>query len=155
MQQSHCLETSLDSISILLVSPYQKDHTNLRHVLHHADWKITRASDLGEATLILHERAPSVILCERDLPDGNWKDLLDQAAQHKNPAMVLVISAHADNGLWAEVLNLGGYDVLMKPFDVSEVTRVVRMAWQRWRGRTLKKEARSATAFEEWAAAHA
>ena len=155
MQPSHCLEPHLVKISILLVSPHQKDHTDLSRVLHHADWKIIRASDLGEATLIVQENLPSVILCERNLPDGNWKDLLDQASQHKNPAMVLVISAHADNGLWAEVLNLGGYDVLMKPFDVSEVTRVVRMAWQRWRGRTLKKEARSATAFEEWAAAHA
>ena len=125
---------------------------DLRHVLHHADWKITGASDLREAALILQERAPSVILCERDLPDGTWKDLLDQASQHKHPAMVLVISVHADDSLWAEVLNLGGYDVLMKPFDVSEVTRVVRLAWQRWKARTLKKEVRSAAAFEKWAA---
>jgi DNA-binding response OmpR family regulator len=154
MQQSHCLET-LDNISILLVSPHQKDHTDLRRVLHHADWKITRASDVGEATFILQEHPPSVILCERDLPDGNWKDVLDQAAQHKHPAMVLVISAHADDSLWAEVLNLGGYDVLMKPFDVSEVTRVIRLAWQRWRQRALKKEAQSVTAFEEWAVSHA
>jgi DNA-binding response OmpR family regulator len=155
MQQSHCLNTHLESISILLVSPHQKDHADLRHVLRHADWKITAASDLAEASLILQERAPSVILCERNLPDGNWKDLLDQAAEHMNPARVLVISAHADDSLWAEVLNLGGYDVLIKPFDVSEVTRVVRLAWQRWRGRALKKAAESATPVEERAAAHA
>jgi DNA-binding response OmpR family regulator len=29
------------------------------------------------------------------------------------------------NKLWAEVLNLGGYDVLSKPFDPVEVRRVV------------------------------
>jgi len=27
-------------------------------------------------------------------------------------------------------LNLGGYDVLLKPFDRAEVTRVVGMAWR-------------------------
>jgi DNA-binding response OmpR family regulator len=114
---SHRVNTHLESISILLVSLPHKDQTDLRHVLHHADWKITAASNLGEASLILRERPPSVILCERNLPDGNWKDVLDKGAQHMNPAMVLVISAHADDSLWAEVLNLGGCDVLMKPLQ--------------------------------------
>ena len=30
--------------------------------------------------------------------------------------------------LWAEVLNLGGYDVLAQPFDELEVRRVVALA---------------------------
>lgn len=152
MYQSNCLETDFENISILLVSPHRKDHSDLRHVLHHADWKITGASNLSEAALILQERTLSVILCERDLPDGNWKDLLDRASQQKNPPMVLVISNQADNSLWADVLSLGGYDVLMKPFEVSEVTPVLRMAWQRWKGRTLKKKSQSAAACEELAA---
>jgi hypothetical protein len=36
--------------------------------------------------------------------------------------------------LWAEVLNLGGYDVLLKPFDRAEVVRVAGMAWRCWFG---------------------
>jgi len=31
------------------------------------------------------------------------------------------------------VLNLGGYDVLPKPLEASEVTRVVSLAWMHWR----------------------
>jgi DNA-binding response OmpR family regulator len=42
-----------------------------------------------------------------------------------------VTSRLADERLWAEVLSLGGYDVLMKPFDVSEVYRVIRLACER------------------------
>jgi DNA-binding response OmpR family regulator len=34
----------------------------------------------------------------------------------------------ADEALWAEVLNLGGYDVLTKPFDPKEVHHAVSMA---------------------------
>ena len=42
---------------------------------------------------------------------------------------MIVTSRLADDRLWAEVLNLGGYDVLAKPFDASEVARVVGTAW--------------------------
>jgi hypothetical protein len=29
-------------------------------------------------------------------------------------------------------LNMGVYDVLAKPFDEGEVTRVLHLAWSRW-----------------------
>jgi hypothetical protein len=32
-------------------------------------------------------------------------------------------------------LNLGAYDVLAKPYDISEVVRVVSTAWITWRHR--------------------
>lgn len=39
----------------------------------------------------------------------------------------------ADERLWAEVLNLGGYDVLPTPFEPDEVTRVCTGAWLAWK----------------------
>ncbi len=39
----------------------------------------------------------------------------------------------ADERLWSEVLNLGGYDVLLKPFEPGEVLRVVNSAWTCWK----------------------
>jgi hypothetical protein len=42
---------------------------------------------------------------------------------------MIVTSRLADERLWAEVLNLGGYHLLAKPFDASEVVRVVGTAW--------------------------
>jgi DNA-binding response OmpR family regulator len=44
-----------------------------------------------------------------------------------------VTSRVADDSLWAEVLNLGAYDLLMKPFDLTEVFRVVSLAWRHWK----------------------
>jgi hypothetical protein len=43
------------------------------------------------------------------------------------------MSNQADESLWAEVLNLGGYDVLPKPLVRDEVKRVVTLAWQNWK----------------------
>lgn len=81
---------------------------------------------------------PAVILCERDLPDGNWKTLLTSCETLPDSPMILVTSKTADENLWAEVLNLGGYDVLMKPYERGEVTRVIGMAWRQWFTRSLK-----------------
>jgi CheY-like chemotaxis protein len=133
-QNLHSPIPTPEKISILLVSPHQPDQTALRQILHHADWEIARVSGCQEAIRSLQSTCSSVVLCERDLPDGTWKDILDFAAQLPHPPLVLVTSRHADEGLWAEVLNLGGYDVLLKPFDRSEVTRVIGMAWRHWFG---------------------
>jgi hypothetical protein len=37
----------------------------------------------------------------------------------------VIASRHADDALWAEVLNLGGSDVLEKPFTLEHVERVI------------------------------
>jgi DNA-binding response OmpR family regulator len=40
----------------------------------------------------------------------------------------VVVSRNADERLWAEVLNLGGYDLLLKPYNANEVRRTIRGA---------------------------
>lgn len=73
-----------------------------------------------------------VVLCARDLPLGDWKDLLEHSRRLPDPPYVIVTARHADEDLWAEALNLGAYDVLAKPFYPNEVVRVVGMACLRW-----------------------
>ena len=47
--------------------------------------------------------------------------------------LLIVTSRLADAYLGAEVLNLGGYDVLAKPFKSAEFIQVMSMAWRRWK----------------------
>jgi DNA-binding response OmpR family regulator len=70
-----------------------------------------------------------IVICECDLPDGSWRDLLRYAEEYSEPLILIVTSRLADEALWAEVLNLGGRDVLAKPFDEQEVRRVLASAW--------------------------
>lgn len=125
---------SAGNISILLVSPHTDDLVSLRNILHHRDWSIAHCASTSDARQCLADSSHSIVVTERDLPDGTWKDILNASETQAQPPLVLVISRHADENLWAEVLNLGGYDVLLKPFDRSEVTRVVGMAWRCWFG---------------------
>lgn len=69
-----------------------------------------------------------MIVCDRRLTDGSWRDLLVSIAKLHDPPPLIVTARHADERLWAEVLNLGGYDVLAKPLDALEVDRVLKAA---------------------------
>ena len=116
-------------ITLLAVSPDRSDCQSLERILDISRWSIQGASSYREATGLIREN-PSLILCERDLPDGSWKDVFREAGVLRNPPPVVVVSRQADERLWAEVLNLGGYDLLLKPFDNSEVRRVMSMAFR-------------------------
>jgi hypothetical protein len=94
---------------------------------------------------LLRGQGVPVLLCERDHADGNWEDLLKATARLPAPPNLIVFSRLADESLWAQVLNLGGFDVLMTPFEAEEVLRVTFAAWSHWEcdfgARTAKEAA--------------
>jgi DNA-binding NarL/FixJ family response regulator len=66
-----------------------------------------------------------IIVCDRSLPDGNWKDILSLTAPLLEPPRVIVMSEAVDDSWSAEVLDMRGYGVLVKPLHEGEVTRVL------------------------------
>ena len=118
--------------TILSVSPMAEDHTALAKILQ-GKWKRLTTSGLQWATKLLRRNQIPITICERDLQPGSWKDLLEQTAIMPHSPLLIVTSRSADESLWAEVLNLGGWDVLAKPFDRTEVIRVIEAAWRHWK----------------------
>lgn len=126
---------------VLFVSPNDEDHRALIHILRPARWSLDSAFSCVEAIKSLQTEPAPVVIVERDLPDGNWKTLHNQLMQMPFPPKLVVTSRLADERLWAEVVNLGGFDVLAQPFYTREVLRSVNSACSRW--------------DEEWRKAHA
>ena len=62
------------------------------------------------------------------LPKWPWKRVLQDLRRMSVPPQLVVTSPLADDALWAEVLNWGGYDVLAEPFERNEVERVIASA---------------------------
>ena len=56
-----------------------------------------------------------VLPCEHDHADGNWEDLLNITTSLPAPPNRIVFSRLAEGSLWAKLLHLGGFDVLMTP----------------------------------------
>lgn len=84
----------------------------------------------AEAIAVLRLENVQVVVCEQSLPDGDWKVLLESIDKLIHRPNVVVASQLADHRLWAEVLNLGAYDLLPLPFEATEASRVVRLAWE-------------------------
>jgi len=119
-------------VKILAVSPAEEDHLLLSHVFSHSNWNCVAVRTCAEALEVLRPPGVAVVICAAELPDGTWKDLLAKLAGPPAPPRLIVASRLADEHLWAEVLDSGGYDVLGMPFEPPEVIRVVSLAWRQW-----------------------
>jgi DNA-binding NtrC family response regulator len=73
---------------------------------------------------LLHQQYDAV-LTESSLPDGNWVDVLHLVRDSPYEPQLIVTDPQADSRFWAEVLNLGAYDVLTQPFYEPEVRRIL------------------------------
>lgn len=118
--------------AVLIISSFEEDHIGFSRILgeRHGEAHAVRTCQQGLA--ILRERAVSVVICERGLPDGTWKDILPALDMLSDRPFLIVISRLADDHLWVEVLNLGGHHVLLKPSDPNEVARSIDAAWRNW-----------------------
>ena len=131
------------TIAVLSVSPAEEDHFHLLDILSNPkrilypdlSFAMTARGTISAAKNVLKQGQISTILCEHDLSTGSWKELLDFAERLPAPPPVVVTSRLADERMWAEVLNLGGYDVLARPFNGEEVIRTVTSAWSLWQHR--------------------
>jgi DNA-binding response OmpR family regulator len=113
---------------ILLAGAFDQDLIGLLRILGHMHWDIFWHTNCVDALASVHRNSIHAILCDRKLPDGDWKDLLQRIQSFGNPPPVIVTSPFWDNRLWEDVRALGGYDILIKPFDADEVLRTVSMA---------------------------
>ncbi|MGA2328590.1 MAG: response regulator [Bryobacteraceae bacterium] len=125
--------SSENFVTVLSISPIEADHLFLRNVFSHSNWRVHGVRSRREAQLWLRRQYAPVVLCEERLPDCGWQEVLRELGSLQDPPALIVTSRLADEALWAEVLNLGAYDLLMKPFDLTEVFRVVSLAWRHWK----------------------
>jgi DNA-binding NtrC family response regulator len=121
-----------EPVHIVVVCPSDDDRLMLRDVGQRQGWKLEEARTYREAmNRVAHGRIP-VILCESQLPDGSWEDVLSGTATCLIRPRIVVMSRHADERLWVDVLSMGGFDVLAAPFADQEVCRCVELAFRNW-----------------------
>ncbi|MBK9169322.1 MAG: hypothetical protein IPM24_17920 [Bryobacterales bacterium] len=113
---------------VLHISPNASDAASLSRMMADCPLSFVHVPNVREANRVLKEQYFPVILTEVHLEDGDWKEVLAAARQAHRETEVVVTVPAADVRLWAEVINLGGYDILVQPFESSEVHRVLLSA---------------------------
>jgi len=119
-----------DPIRVLLVSSVPGNRASLERIFGLWNWHLDHVATCREAIMFIRQNMTAAVICERHLPDGDWRALLNGIEELPVRSSLIVTSRLGDEALWAEVLNLGGYDVLAQPFDQDEVYRVVFQAWR-------------------------
>jgi DNA-binding response OmpR family regulator len=133
MKFQPAVETDSTPVVVLSVSPDPDDHRKLGSFIAHSRWKLLTADNLPATVNLLRVHDIGVLLCDRDLPDATWVDVLNHLNTLPNSPALIVTSRLADERLWAEALNLGAWDVLAKPLERTEVLRGIRYAWEHYR----------------------
>jgi len=117
-------------LSGLLVGEFQiQDRLALRDVFQKRSWRLLEFRDARRALLQMDGEPIQLVITESDSSDGSWKALLEHLQLRGLITPLIVTSRLADDRLWAEVLNLGGFDLLCShPLDREELERVLASA---------------------------
>ena len=118
-----------ERVEVLSVSPHEDAHAWLRSIFQQSNWTLYEAFGCREALALARKYDIHVIICERNMPDGDWRTLLNQVKLLPSRPRLILFSRTADWQLLGEVLELGGFDVLSTPFNAKEVLVVAFLAW--------------------------
>jgi DNA-binding NtrC family response regulator len=151
MQVSETLlrEYADSPVHVLAVTDQPAERQNLRSLTANTQWRFHEADSINSAiqTIIAHDIGVVITACQ--LPDGNWVDFLECLRTRRNGPRLIIYSPAADTRFWADVLSMGGYDVLATPFDREEVLRAAYIGWLSWSraSRLTPSNAQQSSAF--------
>jgi DNA-binding NtrC family response regulator len=120
-------------VTVLLVSSEEQDHRYFRSLFSRTNWTLHGAYSSAAAIELLSSRAIPVVVAEERLPGRGWEEILRAVESLPAPPKTVVAASAGRQEFLAEVLNLGGYDVLLRPFDPQEVLHCLSMAWLSWK----------------------
>jgi DNA-binding NtrC family response regulator len=118
---------------VLLIAQHTLETAPLQKILseYQCELYVVRTPQQGLRFLEAHPLG--VIIYDISEPSAErWQDLLRQLSEIYPTPRLIVASRIGDETMWAEVLNLGGFDLLLKPYDPDEVRRVSTHAWRSW-----------------------
>ena len=117
-----CYETKVDMqmIKVILIMAPER-RLSLLQALESSGMDVLPVCDCSEARRVLEaEPQVQVVLTDRALPDGDWREAFQVTAEVRPSVQVVVCSRLGDHTLIIDVLEQGAYDVL------SSLTRAKR-----------------------------
>ena len=88
---------------------------------------------VAEALSLLITQQFPIVLCDRDLPGWDWREVLARIVASSPRSCFLLTSRVSDEYLWREVVKHGGYDVVTRPLEEDLVVQTLKRAWYYWK----------------------
>jgi two-component system response regulator PilR (NtrC family) len=113
---------------ILVLSAEMEDRRALAHILQAEDLEPISAPTLHDALEALQKETVGLVFCDKNLPDGTYRDLLAAVRTLKKRVRVVVTSHHADWDEYLDAMRLGAFDVIAAPCRPTDVEWMVIQA---------------------------
>ena len=119
-------------ITIVALVGGERDRELLSRLAAENRWVLHLAANCGEAWDALNESKAPIVLCDRELPATEWRDVIRMMVSSEHQAYVILVSKVMDDYLWNEVIRRGGHDLLPTPLREEHVLRAIRLGWSYW-----------------------
>jgi DNA-binding NtrC family response regulator len=115
------METAVAQARALVVDDEALIRWTIVEQLSSHGYAATEAEDAASALRALSETQPDVIFLDYRLPDSKDLGLLRKIRTIAPSAAVIMMTAFGTPEMFTEAVELGAYQVLNKPFDVSQI----------------------------------
>ena len=112
-------------LRILVLSMSLEDRFVLERLGKQHDWELQFTSSPREGVRLASQSHFELILCDRNQPGYPWREVMDRLAACSPRSCILLVSPVSDDNLWRDVLQRGGYDVLIRPLREESALHAV------------------------------
>ncbi len=116
---------------IVLLSANPEVRITFRRIFDDSGWSIRESKAIVRLADAIDSAWMGVLLTDYTLPDGNWRTAMAVAKKVAFACETVVTSRIADERMWAEVLNLGAFDLIPQPIDPADALGLCTGAWRR------------------------
>lgn len=131
--QSNIKSLPTDPAPILAVFPFQADRKALETIAKSDGRQVDFSPTLDGAVELLNQGKRPIVILDRDLPSSDWRQALVSLTKAAPASVILLASSTAEDSLWEEVVERGGYEILQKPFEPAQVSQTFDFAWRYWK----------------------
>ena len=115
-------------IPILLASERDDDYRRLQALLQNTKWTLVRPLSWGEVSSFCDRAVNPIVLVDRHFQGSDWRFTVSSLLNTTASCCLILLSDVSDPYLWNELVQQGGFDVLARPFERSEVLRTLAFA---------------------------
>ncbi|HEX4546714.1 MAG TPA: response regulator [Candidatus Acidoferrum sp.] len=113
---------------VLVTSSNLEHRRSLMRILEELPLNVISVSTLEQAEEVLSRQPIRLVFCDRRLPDGSYRDLLEHAGSWRHASRVVVTSETSDTVDQLEAAEWGASGIVRYPFHATDVELLILRA---------------------------
>lgn len=113
---------------LLVVDDEHLIRWSLEQNLKKQGYEVVTAGSGEDALQLVREEQPDLVLLDMQLPGISGMDVLGKIKEHDDDIIVIMVTANNGLGNAVNSMRLGAFDYISKPFNLDELSIVVRKA---------------------------